>query len=672
MLSSDLGLDQDPLGEGPAPVVVVDNGAYLAIASADDLAEGENTPAPDLVAFAKALTTAGAKLFSAAWCPACTTQKELFEDGGDFLPFIEVTNPDRSLNQIGIAEGITQFPTWQFPDGSREVGFLSLETLSARAGVVIPTSVNPFVAPIGQQTVLGGSPLHVALNGYDPNGGPLTYTVTSSNPSLVQATVLSGNRSVEVDFSGWGSLVFELFEDRVPGATSRFITLVEEGFYDAANNTPAVRVHRSINNFMFQFGDPTGTGGGGSSLGTFDDDFHVDLQHNKAGMLAWAKSAADDSANSQVYVTDAPTRHLDFNHPVFGVLTEGDKIRDAINLSAVNASNQPLTPITIQSARVFQDQENRVLMLKAAENAAGEADITVTVRDGDGNQFVETFHVIVSPDPYDGGPFLNDIPPITTTMNVPATFQLSATDVEGNAVLFSGVQLGSVAYTFSVNETTGQVTVTPPTDFIGTMDLQVRVRPQGTSNTQDLYDTQVVTISVLPLAPLAVDLLAASDSGSSNSDNVTNAAEMGFRITNVQNGAIVRLHRGSLIIGQATAAGSEVTITTSSLAQLGDGTYNVYATQTVTGLVSGPSGTLAVTVDQTPPPPFTSTPPTVGKVGQVVSYDAVNSQEGVAGTTYSLVGAKGNATIDPASGLFTWTPVAADIGSNAFTIVLTD
>ena len=127
------------------------------------------------------------KLYGAVWCPACNEQKALFEDGADFLPFIEVTNPDRTLNATGIAANITSFPTWEFPDGSRETGVLSLATIAQRAGVAIPTSVNPFVAPIADTTVYGGSPLHIGLNGYDPNGGLLTYTVVSSNPSLVQA-----------------------------------------------------------------------------------------------------------------------------------------------------------------------------------------------------------------------------------------------------------------------------------------------------------------------------------------------------------------------------------------------------------------------------------------------------------------------------------------------------
>ena len=56
---------------------------------------GEGEDAPNLVEFAKALQQAGVRFFGADWCPFCTEQKALFQDGAQFLPFIEMSNPDR-------------------------------------------------------------------------------------------------------------------------------------------------------------------------------------------------------------------------------------------------------------------------------------------------------------------------------------------------------------------------------------------------------------------------------------------------------------------------------------------------------------------------------------------------------------------------------------------------
>ncbi len=459
MLASDLGLDLSLPGDTSDAPVGDGVGVVMSVATAGTLnespAEGENTPAVDLVAFAKALAAKpGVALYGAAWCPTCTVQKELFEDGADFLPFIEVTNPDGSPNPDFAGENIPGYPTWKFPDDTTEpqAGFLSLEAISARAGIAIPTSVNPFVAPIadlvaadptapaGSPERIGnplyiGSPMHIALDGYDPNGGPLTYSVVSSNPSIVQPTLLSENPSVRVSVAGWGDMVFQLFQGRVPNATQRFISLVESGFYNAANNDPDITLHRVIDNFMLQFGIPNPIGGA-SSPETFDDEFHPDLQHNTKGALSWAKTTQDDSATSQVFVTDAPTRHLDFNHPYFGQLTEGDKVRDAITMVATDGDDVPVFPIRISSVSMIEDTENAVVMLKAMEGATGSADITVTVTDEDGNSYVETFNVAVAADPFNGGPFLGVIPTVQTTMDTAATFQLSAIDVEGDAVLY--------------------------------------------------------------------------------------------------------------------------------------------------------------------------------------------------------------------------------------------
>ncbi len=671
MLSSDVGLDPslpwDPLVDGTPGVVA----PSTSDPSWESGAEGESAPADDLVAFAKALTAAGVKLYTAVWCPACNEQRALFEDGADFLPSIEVTNPNRTLNAVGIAENITSFPTWEFPDHTRETGVLSLATLSARAGVAIPTSVNPFIAPIPDTTLYSGSPLHIGLDGYDPNGGPLTYTVVSSNPSLVTASILTGSRSARITVQGWGDMVFYLFESEVPRATGRFITLAQSGFYDAANNDPSITVHRVIDDFMMQFGDPTGTGAGGSSLGNFDDHFHPDLQHNTAGALSWAK-AGDDTNNSQVFITDVPTRYLDFNHSYFGQLVEGNYTRDGITATATDSSNRPTVPINIQSVTIFQDIENGMLRLKALEGAAGEADITVTVTDSDGHQYVEVFHVTVTPDPYNGGPYLADIPPISTTTNTPATFALSAIDVEGDPVVFSGVKQGTVNYSFSVDAQTGVVTVTPPVGYVGTMELLVRVRAAGATDTADTYDSQRVSIAVLPAAPSAVDLVAASDSGYSSTDDLTRLSDLTFDIVGVASGAQVRLYHGSTLLGQATASGATVSITTSGLASFADGTYAVHATQVVNGLESEASTPLNVTLDRTPPGDFTSTPPTTATVGVQLTYDAQNPEEGATGATYTLINAPAGASITPATGVLTWTPTGTQLGLQSFAIVMTD
>ena len=463
-------------------------------------ASAESEPEPDLVQFAKDLTAAGAQFFGAAWCPACTAQKQLFEDGGNELPFIEVTNPDRTLNSIGQPqnEDITVFPTWKFPSGAVVTGVQSLDELAALLGngYAIPQSEQPTFESIGNQTVGIGSPLHIPVDAYDSEGGPLTVTVTVDDPTLVQAIVLSGNRSIRFDMEGWGDMVFELFEQRVPVPTGRVADLADADFYDG------LKFHRVANNFVLQGGDPNGNGTGGSSLGDFDDQFHPDLQHNRSGILSFAKGA-DDTNNSQFFITEPATRHLDFNHSIFGQLVEGDDVREAISETAVNGST-PTIDVVMTSIDVFTDQENSVVMLKALAGT-GSTNVTFTVTDQDGNAHSETISVTVANDIANGQPFLEPLNvPSEIFVNQKFEFQIQSFDVEGDAVRYDSARVGGdIEAEVIVDAVTGVVTITPEFGAEGELVIGTLVAPgQGViGNGSSDFDRQDFVLSVVPAPP---------------------------------------------------------------------------------------------------------------------------------------------------------------------------
>jgi len=523
----------------------------------------------------------------------------------------------------------------------------------------------PTLAPIANVSLLSGSPQFVSLDGHDPNGQAVTYTVTSnSNPSLVQTSVSTGNPFIRIQVEGFGSMVFELFQDKAPRPVERIVTLANQGFFDD------LTFHRVLNNFVIQGGDPLGTGSGGSSLPNFDDQFHVDLQHNRTGLLSFAKSA-DDTNNSQFFITEGPQRHLDFNHSIFGVLVEGDDVREAISNVPVGSGGLPLSTVVIESIEVINKGADGSVLLKATPGATGTSTITVTGTDSNGNTTNRTFTVTVTADSVNGGPFLNDIAPQRTTINTPAVINLSSQDAEGNAVTYTAVKADSSSATVAVNATTGVVTVTPPTGFIGNLFVRATVAAAtGQANdTLDKSDIQVFAVSVAPAAPSGLDLPVASDTGVSSTDNITNLVTPSITVNGVTNGATVKLFEGNTLLGQAVASGTSVTITPSTLTA---GAHVLRATQTVSAVESDPSATLTVTVD-TAAPSFTSTAPTTGKINTALSYDAATTEEGTAGLVYSLAsGAPTGVTIDAASGIVAWTPTAAQVGARSFQIIATD
>ncbi|NIM92558.1 MAG: peptidylprolyl isomerase [Anaerolineales bacterium] len=112
-----------------------------------------------------------------------------------------------------------------------------------------------------------------------------------------------------------GDIKLTLYADKAPVTVNNFVFLARDGFYDN------VIFHRVISGFMAQGGDPTGTGRGGPGY-QFEDEFHLELRHDKPGVLSMA-NAGPNTNGSQFFLTHVPTPHLDNKHSVFGQVVEG-------------------------------------------------------------------------------------------------------------------------------------------------------------------------------------------------------------------------------------------------------------------------------------------------------------------------------------------------------------
>lgn len=92
-----------------------------------------------LDSFAMCLEEKGAKFYGAFWCSHCQATKRLFGSSAKLLPYIECSTPDgQSQLPVCMDAKIEGYPTWEFADGSRLVGELSLETLAEKTGCTLP------------------------------------------------------------------------------------------------------------------------------------------------------------------------------------------------------------------------------------------------------------------------------------------------------------------------------------------------------------------------------------------------------------------------------------------------------------------------------------------------------------------------------------------------------
>ena len=89
--------------------------------------------------FAQCLKDKGAVFYGAFWCPHCQNQKAMFGKSQKLLPYVECSKPD-GKNQLAVCQEkkITGYPTWEFADGSRESGEVSLEKLAEKTGCQQP------------------------------------------------------------------------------------------------------------------------------------------------------------------------------------------------------------------------------------------------------------------------------------------------------------------------------------------------------------------------------------------------------------------------------------------------------------------------------------------------------------------------------------------------------
>lgn len=140
-----------------------------------------------------------------------------------------------------------------------------------------------------------------------------------------------------------GAIEIELFDEDAPKTVENFTKLARDSFYDG------VVFHRVIQDFMIQGGDPTGTGSGGPGY-QFEDEFN---SHPVArGALAMANAGPNTNGSQFFIVTADACPWLDGKHTVFGRVTSGMEVVDAISQVETAAGDRPREEVRIESVAV--------------------------------------------------------------------------------------------------------------------------------------------------------------------------------------------------------------------------------------------------------------------------------------------------------------------------------
>src|SRR5262249_62325708 len=118
-----------------------------------------------------------------------------------------------------------------------------------------------------------------------------------------------------------GEITLELFDEDAPKTVENFRKLSRDGFYDG------LIFHRVIKDFMIQGGCPQGTGTGGPGY-QFEDE--INPHKVVRGALAMANAGPNTNGSQFFIVTTGAAPWLDGKHTVFGEVTDGMDVVDAI------------------------------------------------------------------------------------------------------------------------------------------------------------------------------------------------------------------------------------------------------------------------------------------------------------------------------------------------------
>ena len=293
-----------------------------------------------------------------------------------------------------------------------------------------------------QPSIPVGKCLLIPVTGYSSTGLPLSFSVAvdAAHKKAVAARVKTGNPLLKLalqhtggagDPAYSGDLVFQLFRDWAPVTSGYIAGFAQAGFYNGVifHRLADLNKGTSTESFIYQGGDPQGTGSGGPTF-RFADEFFSPMTFTGRGQLAMANAGAGTdykgTNGSQFFITHGNVsggaltaggpRYLDFKHTVFGQVTHGWELLQKLHDTPRSQSpaDKPVSPVTISSAEVVAQYDDGarkhssavlVLTATAALAASDAATLTVTANDGQGGQATRTFTVKTQADQSNSRPY---------------------------------------------------------------------------------------------------------------------------------------------------------------------------------------------------------------------------------------------------------------------------
>ncbi|REJ70672.1 MAG: peptidylprolyl isomerase, partial [Planctomycetota bacterium] len=564
--------------------------------------------------------------------PVVITNSEVFTDNENAVLFLKaLTDPDGNDGGLGLGPEDSVGPIEVTVTATDESGNTFSETFEVSITDDTDPNANslPFLDEI--DPVLGavpGATIDFTITAYDAEGDEITLFFDPAGLSVpFQTTTITpvgqkGETTFEItfdsDFVGRGGLrIFAFDNSRPPSGPDDFSNL-------------------DLNTFIIEINPDAPTSVDllpGSDTGPSDSDNDTD-----APLLTFRVDGLNVIGNTEGTVE----------------LLNGDTV---IGTAVVQAGTTEVD-ITVDTLTNFANGVNAVtarLVVEGldVENPAGSVTMT-SAPTPVLNVTVDTTDLGISP------PL-----PTTALVGVPYVYDAGHAredDVDSIYEIVNGPD------GMTIDEDTGVITWTPAGNQVGPNEVTIRFTHSG-----GVEDELSATVDVSVPVPGTPDLTFESDTGFSDTDDLTNDSTPTFEVADVVPNSLVKIYANGVEVGSATAPdgtpGTFVTVTvetTIPAGQLNDDS-NVTATMTVDGVESAASGTLAVSFDTTIGPITTNIPAQIS-VGFIGLFNASNDEEGDPQFRYSLVSPPEGVSINATQGVITWQPTVAQVGNQTITV----
>jgi cyclophilin family peptidyl-prolyl cis-trans isomerase len=144
-----------------------------------------------------------------------------------------------------------------------------------------------------------------------------------------------------------GSFTIQLDATKAPQTVNNFVFLARYHYFDG------LTFHRIIKDFMFQGGDPTGTGSGGPGY-EFADELPAAGEYQMYS-VAMANAGPNTNGSQFFVITGESGVGLSPDYSLFGQVVDGTDVADKIGAVQTGANDKPTEEVTMKSVTIVEE-----------------------------------------------------------------------------------------------------------------------------------------------------------------------------------------------------------------------------------------------------------------------------------------------------------------------------